>query len=247
MNKYAIILAGGRGTRMCSELPKCGYPFLEKPMICWIVEALKKANINDIVVVIGYNGNYIKQILGNEVTYVYQHEQLGTGHAALCCEEYFKDKKGLSLVFPGDMPLVDEEIINGLVNKHSNCQNALTVVTTIVDDAKAYGRIYRENNSIKKIVEAKDATSEQLQIKEINSGLYCCDVELMFNALHQINNNNKSNEYYFTDIIEKISKSERVDSYIVSKEESYKLTGINDQDTLHKTEQIYLMHHKKEA
>ncbi len=247
MNKYAIILAAGRGTRMCSELPKCGYPFLKKPMICWIVDALKKAHVNDIVVVIGYNGNYIKQILGNEVTYIYQQEQLGTGHATLCCEEYFKNKRGLCLVFPGDMPLIDDQIINELVTKHLEYKNSLTVVTTVVDDAEAYGRIYRENGAIKKIVEAKDATAEQLQIKEINSGLYCCDVEMMFKALHQINNYNNSSEYYFTDIIEIIGTNNHVDSYIVSKEDSYKLTGINDQETLHKTEQIYLEHHKMDA
>lgn len=237
MNKYAIILAAGKGTRMKTELPKCAYPFCGKAMVEHIVDNCKNCGIDEVIVVVGYKKEMIKEVLQDKVLYATQEQQLGTGHAAMCCKEHLEGKEGLCLVFPGDMPLVDEDIINDLVNIHIHNKNDLTVVTTVLDDAKAYGRIYRENGLIKKIVEFKDATEEQKQIKEINSGLYCVDVKLMFEALSKVNNNNNSGEYYFTDIIEILGKDYRVDSYIV--EEDYKLTGINDLETLRQTEEIY--------
>ena len=200
MNKCAIILAAGKGTRMKTELPKCAYPFCGKPMVKYIVENCIKCGINDINVVVGYKKEQIKEVLQDTVSYAVQDQQLGTGHAAMCCEPLLKDKEGLCLVFPGDMPLVDEEIINNLINIHINNKNDLTVVTTILDNPGAYGRMYRENGLIKKIVEFKDATEEQKAIKEVNSGLYCVDIQLMFEALKLIKNNNNSGEYYFTDI-----------------------------------------------
>lgn len=237
MDKYAIILAAGRGTRMKTELPKCAYPFCGKPMVKYIVDDCKKCGIKETVVVIGYKKEQIVDILKDEVKYAIQDNQLGTGHAAMCCESILKDKEGICLLFPGDMPLVDEDIINGLIECHINNKNDLTVVTTIMEDPAFYGRIYRENGLVKRIIEYKDANDEQRKIKEINSGLYCVDMKLMFEALKQIDNNNKSNEYYFTDIIEILGKDHRVDSYIVK--ESYKLTGINDLEALEKTEEIY--------
>ncbi len=243
MNKYAIILAAGKGTRMKTELPKCAYPFCGKPMVKYIVENCQKCGVNNINVVVGYKKEQIIKILKDEVTYSFQDQQLGTGHAAMCCEPILGDKKGICLVFPGDMPLVDDAIINSLIKIHLENKNDLTVVTTVLDDAQAYGRIYREGGLIKRIIEFKDATEEQKQIKEINSGLYCVDIELMFSALKQIKNNNKSGEYYFTDIIEILGKDHRVDSYIV--EDSYKLAGINDLITLAEIEKIYLEKNKK--
>lgn len=242
MNKYAIILAAGKGTRMKTELPKCAYPFCGKPMVEHIVDNLKNCGFDETIVVVGYKKEKIEEILKGKAKLAFQDKQYGTGHAALCCEPYLKDKEGLCLVFPGDMPLVDEDIVNGLIEKHINNKNDLTVVTTILDDPAAYGRIYRENGLIKKIVEFKDCNEEQKKIKEINSGLYCVDIKLMFEALHKVTNNNNSGEYYFTDIIEILGKDHRVDSYVVK--DTYKLTGINDLETLAKTEKIYLENKK---
>lgn len=242
MNKYAIILAAGKGTRMKTELPKCAYPFCGKPMVQYIVDNCIKCGINDINVVVGYKKEQIMEVLQDNVSYAVQDQQLGTGHAAMCCEALLKEKEGLCLVFPGDMPLVDEDIIENLINIHTSKNNDLTVVTTILENPGAYGRIYRENGFIKKIVEYKDATEEQRAIKEINSGLYCVDLQLMFKALKSIKNNNNSGEYYFTDIIEILGQDYQVDSYIV--EDTYKLAGINDLITLKEIEEIYLKNKK---
>lgn len=243
MNKYAMILAAGKGTRMHSELPKCAYPFCNKPMIVWIVEGLKKASINDIVVVVGYKKEQIKEVLKDSVTYSEQVEQKGTGDAAKCTKEYFKDKEGICIILPGDAPLVDDVIINSLINTHATNHNALTIVSMIVNSDSYYGRIYREKGQVKRIIEAKDCTEEQLKIREVNSGLYCVDIKLLFDALDKINDNNKSHEYYLTDIIDIIGKNHKVDTYVVEEKESYKLIGINDIENLKRAEEIFKVHH----
>lgn len=243
MKLNAIILAAGKGTRMKSEMPKCAYPFCGKPMISYLLESCKKAGIENVVCVLGYKIDEMLKILPKDVKYAYQSEQLGTGHAAKCAYDVLNDEEGLTLVFPGDMPLIDSQTIKDLVTCHIESQNALTVVTTILDDPKAYGRIYRENGNVKKIVEFKDCTEEQKLIKEINVALYCLDNKLLFEALNGISNNNKANEYYFTDIIEIIGKDKKVDSFVV--ENDYRLTGINDLETLVEMERLYLEDQKK--
>lgn len=238
MNKYGIILAAGKGTRMNSDLPKCALSFCGKPMIEYIANSCKKASLDDLIVVVGHKKEEIMKVLGDGVKYVYQEHQLGTADAALKAEKVLLNKEGLCLVFPGDMPLIDESIITGLIKHHQENNNALTVVTTVLNDPMYYGRIYKENGQVKRIIEYKDCTELEKQIKEINSALYCVDLKLMFDALHKVGNNNNSNEYYFTDIVEILSKDYKVDSYIV--DDSRKLIGINDMETLKKVEGIYI-------
>ena len=235
---FAIILAAGKGTRMHTDLPKCACPFCGKAMVEYIVDECRKSEIADVIVVVGYKKEGIIDVLKDRVKYANQEEQLGTGHAVLCCEELLKDQSGLCLIFPGDMPLIDEKIIRGLIETHKKEKNDLTVVTTIMDDPTGYGRIYRENGYIKKIVEHKDATEEQKQIREINSALYCVDLKMLFEALHHIKNHNASKEYYLTDIVEIFgNEHKKVDSYLVENHD--KLVGINDLEALRKAEELY--------
>ncbi len=232
----AIILAAGKGTRMQTELPKCAYPFLGKPMVCHIVEACQKANIDNIYVVVGYKKEDIMKCLEGyqNITFCEQVKQEGTGSAVKVCKDVLKDNNELTIILAGDMPLVDKELIDGLVEKHNKDNNVLTVVSTVMEDPKRYGRIYREDGLVKKIVEAKDASEEVLKIKEINSGLYCANNKVLFEALDLVNNNNKANEYYLTDIVEIIGANNKVDTYVVK--ESYKLEGFNDVPSLEKAE-----------
>ncbi|MDD4355438.1 MAG: NTP transferase domain-containing protein, partial [Candidatus Izemoplasmatales bacterium] len=112
MKKYAIILAAGKGTRMKTELPKCAYPLLRKPMIAYIVENIHHTHIiDDIIVVVGHKAQVIKDILGDTVKYAFQEEQLGTGHAVMVAEPLVTDLDGASVILPGDMPLVDTATI----------------------------------------------------------------------------------------------------------------------------------------
>ncbi len=239
---HAIILAGGKGTRMKSELPKCAYPFLGKPMIQYIIESCKQAGINDIVTIVGYKADILKECLPADVKTAVQTEQLGTGHAAKCAEDLLIGKSGLTLIFPGDMPLIEPEQIKGLINEHIKHKNDLTVVTAVIDDAKSYGRIYRENGKIKRIVEFKDCNEEQKKIKEFNVALYCVDNKLLFETLDKINNNNNAAEYYLTDIVEILGENYNVDSYVVPND--YRVQGFNDVESLKIAELEYLNAHK---
>ena len=238
MNRHAIILAGGKGTRMHTDLPKCAYPFLGKPMVSYIIDSCKKAATDEIIVVVGYKREDIIKCLPQDVKYAIQEEQLGTGHAVMCAKDTLSKLDGVCLIFPGDMPLIDSETIEELVKEHQNKKNDLTVVTTVLDDALKYGRIYRENGHIKKIVEFKDCTPEQLEIKEINSGLFFVDTKLLFEAFNKVENHNNQHEYYLTDIVEIIGRDHQVDSYVIK--DGFRLTGINDLDALKEAEEIYL-------
>lgn len=231
----AIILAAGKGTRMHSELPKCAYPFLGKPMVQYIVEACLKSNVDNIYVVVGYKKEEVMNSLtGYNVNFCVQEKQEGTGSAVKCCKDLLFEQDGLTLILPGDIPLVDSKIIKELIFEHKKNGNSLTVASTIMDDAKQYGRIYREGKNVKKIVEAKDATSEILAIKEINSGIFCVDNKLLFESLENIINNNKAHEYYLTDIVEIIGDKHKVDTYVVK--DNYKLEGFNDLESMHQAE-----------
>lgn len=237
MNYSAIILAAGKGTRMKSELPKCVYPFFGKPMITYIIHSCKKAGIDDICVIVGHKKEIIKNILHDDVEYAYQEEQLGTGNAVKCANEFYSTRTGITLIFPGDMPLVDSKTIEDLINQHIESGNDLTVVTTIVNNPTGYGRIVRKSGQVKKIVEEKDATCSQKDIKEINTGLYCINTELLDETLGKIKNNNAKNEYYLTDIVEILGSTKKVNSFVV--DEDFRLTGINDLFTLSQVEKQY--------
>ncbi len=239
MKKYAIILAAGKGTRMKTELPKCAYPLLKKPMIAYIVEHLYKSTmIDELITVVGHKKEVIKEILNSKVKYANQDEQLGTGHAVLMAEDYIKDPEGYTIILPGDMPLIDDVVIRNAISEHIEFRHDLTVVSTILDDPHGYGRIIRnEAKYLSSIVEENDATSEEKKIKEINTGIYIINNNLLIPALKKISNKNAKKEYYLTDIV-KIMKNESnlVGTYLL--DESYKAMGINDLYALSRAECI---------
>ena len=151
MKYNAIILAAGKGTRMKSDLPKCAYPFFGKPMISYILSSCKNVGINDICVVVGHKQEVMKDLLKDTVTYAYQAEQLGTGHAVMCAREFYINNEGITLIFPGDMPLIDSNTISDLIHQHITNGNDLTVVTTMVENPTGYGRIVRQSGQIIKM------------------------------------------------------------------------------------------------
>lgn len=237
MNYSAIILAAGKGTRMKSELPKCVCPFFGKPMISYIINSCNKAGISDICVVVGHKKEIIQDILKDTVTYAIQEEQLGTGNAVKCAKNFYENRTGVTLIFPGDMPLVDRKTIEDLLSQHIESGNDLTVVTTLVENPTGYGRIVRKSGQVKKIVEEKDATESQRNIREINTGLYCINTELLDSTLDKIKNDNAKKEYYLTDIVEILGSTKKVNSFVV--EDDFRLTGINDLFTLSQVEKKY--------
>lgn len=227
MMTYALVLAAGKGTRMRTIMPKCAYPILKKPMIEYIVENIEKSNIDETVVVVGHKREVLQDILQDRVSYAYQEEQLGTGHAVLSAESILAHKEGITFILPGDMPLIDYVLINKILSAHQEMGNDLTVVSMMMDYPKSYGRIVRdEYNSILRIVEENDCNEYQKQIKEVNTGIYVVNNKILFNSLKKIKKNERKNEYYLTDIVELMHTDYKVNSFIVR--HPHVTMGVND-------------------
>ena len=232
----AIILAGGKGTRMNSDIPKCAYPLNNKPMINYLIETLKELKVDNVYVVVGHKKEKLKEVIGEDVEFVEQKEQLGTAHAVMCCRSKLQKKLGVTLILAGDMPLISKDIIEKLITYHQDKTSDLTILSTIMEEPFGMGRIVRDKEQIIKIVEEKEASVEIKQIKEVNTSIYCINNQVLFQNINRIKNNNEKKEYYLTDIVEILSSSKKVYAYLVPY--SYHLMGINDIETLKKLEQI---------
>lgn len=197
-----VILAAGHGTRMVSEKPKVLHEVGGKAMLNYVISASEAAGADDIAVIVGYKADIVKAALPKNLTAIEQKEQLGTGHAVLQALPFFENFNGNVLVLVGDAPLVRKETLEELVKVHEDGGFSATVLTAVFDDPTGYGRIVKKGDELIKIVEHKDATEEERNIKEINSGMYCFDAQALKAALQAINSDNVQGEYYLTDTIE---------------------------------------------
>lgn len=203
MYKCSLILAAGQGTRIKSDLPKVLHKVCGKEMVNHVIDTMRKANIEDINVIIGKGADLVKEKTSSRnVSYALQEEQLGTGHAVKCAIDFLRGKKGVVGVFCGDAPLIKAETVDNLFKTHIENKNSATLLSSIVEDPTGYGRVVRENDEVLKIVEHKDCTEEELKINEMNAAIYCFDIEKLLNSLDKLsNNNNNQGEYYLTDVI----------------------------------------------
>lgn len=250
MNKV-IILAAGKGTRMESELPKVLVPLQGKPMIEYLIESVLKSQISakPILIVSPSNQEIIKESLQKyNLDYVVQEEQLGTGHAVSCAKELLLESgiKNL-IVFYGDHPFIQAETMEKLIVSH---YDPITMMTTQVDNFEGWhknfirwGRIVRNEGEIEEIVEFKDASPIQQEIKEVNPALFCFDNAWLWKNIEQLKNENNQKEYYLTDLI-KIATSQkiRINSLEIDPQEA---VGINSQEELAVAED--LLNQKKQA
>jgi len=246
----ALVLAAGEGKRMKSKYSKVIHKACGSPIIKWVCGAVKEAGIEDTVVIIGHQADQVMECLGEEYKFVFQHQQLGTGHAVMQAEGILKQKDGLVFVLYGDTPLITAETINKTISYHTTQENVATVVTAEVDDPSGYGRIIRDSNgNVQKIIEHRDASPEVLKIKEINSGMYCFSIKYLNSALKELKNNNDQGEYYLTDTLEiLISNGFKVGAYIVDRPEE--ILGVNDRAQLYGVSEflrkrIYTKHMKE--
>ncbi len=234
----AVILAAGKGKRMKSDLPKVLHEINGRPMVSYVVDAVKTLQPDKIVVVIGYKAAMVRDALaGEDVEFVLQEEQLGTGHAVAQCRAALSGFGGTVLVLNGDVPGLRPATLRRFVDDHVRDGAAATVLTAELDDASGYGRILRTaDGSLLKIVEHKDATEAEKAIKEINSGMFCFDTEALFAALADTRRDNAQNEYYLTDVIELLKKDgRRVRAYCV--DEPDEVAGVNDSGELERVRQ----------
>ncbi|RKX19517.1 MAG: hypothetical protein DRP51_07280 [Candidatus Zixiibacteriota bacterium] len=202
--KAAIILAAGKGKRMKSDLPKVLHSINNKPLIRILLETMTKLSLDRLAVIVGFKGKMVIEELSDfDADFVWQKEQLGTGHAVKQTQELFKNFDGTVLVAAGDVPFLSSQTIEKLFEIHDKNQASATCLSAEFDDPTGYGRIVRKENSniLLDIVEDKDASPEIKIIKEINSGTFCFNCRDLFIALQKIGNENSQQEYYLTDTI----------------------------------------------
>ena len=225
MSTSVIILAAGKGTRMRSNLPKVLQPLAGRPLLGHVIETAKKLNAANIITIYGHGGDKVQQAFAQEnVQWVEQAEQLGTGHAVKVTLPVLPTE-GVSLILSGDVPCVTQETLQRLLD--ASAQTGIGIVTLTVDDATGYGRIVRENGQIQAIVEHKDANDEQRQIKEFNTGIYCVSNAKLHQWLPKLSNKNAQGEYYLTDIIA-MAIVDGLEVASVEPELAFEVEGVND-------------------
>lgn len=238
----AIILAAGRGTRMEGDLPKVVYPVADRPMVWWVVRACLQANVSRCIVVVGYRGDQVRQALAGQdrCVFVEQQEQLGTGHATQMAQPLFGDDTPASdvLVLPGDGPLIQAHTLTRLLETHRAADAAATLTTAVLDDPGGYGRVIRhQDGSFQAIVEQRDATPQQAQVKEINAGYYCFRSDRLFDTLSRVGDHNAQGERYLTDVPGLLSQAgQRV--AILDRVEPEQIMGVNTTEQLAQVDAI---------
>lgn len=238
MSNYAIILAAGKGTRMKSDLPKVLHQVSGITMLEHVFRAVSAINPEKNVTIIGHKAELVREVLADASQFALQTEQLGTGHAVMMAEEELAGLEGQTLVIAGDTPLITGESLKNLIDFHVNHKNVATILTAKADDPFGYGRIIRnQNDEVIKIVEQKDASDFEKQVKEINTGTYVFDNKRLFEALKNINTNNAQGEYYLTDVISIFREAgEKVGAFVLRDfDESL---GVNDRAALATAESV---------
>lgn len=250
----AIILAAGKGTRMKSDLPKVVHPVGGRPMVCAVVDACLASGVTRIVAVVGYQQEKVREALASYgsgspagVEYVVQAEQLGTGHAVQCAASALASEAARegneTLVLCGDGPLIRPDTIRQMFERHRSARNAgsaaATLATAVIEDPQGYGRIARDaKGQFLAIVEQKNATPEQLKIREVNPSYYLFDTKRLFEALQGVKRNALTGEYYLTDTLELLLKAgRRVE--VIEAVPPEDVLSINTLDDLAKVDALY--------
>ncbi len=198
----AVVLAAGQGTRMKSDLPKVLCPVLGRPMIEFVLDALAAAGVERVVAVVGYRADDVKRALAQRMNleFAIQAERLGTGHAVKMARGHLAEHDGPVLVVAGDSPMIQQQSVAALLDHFYGSRPACLLGTLLKDDPKGLGRIVRdERGEFQGIVEEKDATLPQRQIKEVNMSTYAFDCRELLHALDLLKNDNRQGEFYLTD------------------------------------------------
>jgi UDP-N-acetylglucosamine diphosphorylase/glucosamine-1-phosphate N-acetyltransferase len=241
-----VILAAGKGKRMKDpNKSKVMFKLNGKPLIQYVVELALKIHSDKIVLIVGHqkqsvidfiNGKFLNEI--SKIKFVSQDEQLGTGHAVMQTYNELKDFKGDVLILSGDVPLLKFDTIEKFIAFHYNSKFKASLLSAIFDDPFGYGRIIRNSEKIfVNIREEKDSSEEEKKIKEINSGIYIVDNELLFEAIKTLKTDNAQGEYYITDIF-KYFKEKNIEIGAAPVENNIEICGINTIDQLKELENI---------
>jgi bifunctional UDP-N-acetylglucosamine pyrophosphorylase/glucosamine-1-phosphate N-acetyltransferase len=234
----SVILAAGMGTRMKSDMPKVLHSVCGKPLCGWVIDASLKAGADEVVCVVGHKADMVKEKLAGKAEFVLQAEQKGTGHAVMQAKNAIENTAGAVVVLNGDTPLITADMIKSAVCTHEKSGASATVITAELDDATGYGRIVRgTDGSVLKIVEQKDASEEERNIHEVNSGMYVFSSKDLLYALDKITPNNAQGEYYLTDTLEILRNAgKKVGAYVI--DDADEIRGINDRVQLSEAQKL---------
>lgn len=236
----ALVLAAGQGTRMKSDLAKVLHPMSGRPLLGHVLGALDQLGVGRTLVVIGHQRDrVIAEFAGAEIEWVTQAEQRGTGHAVMMAGPMLEDFEGTLLVVCGDTPLLRARTLHDLLAAHGASGAAVTVLSMRLPDPTGYGRIVRAaGDRVAGIVEHRDATAEQRQIDEVNSGIYAFHYPSLATVLGQLGAHNEQGEYYLTDTVSLLLRAGKPTA-VVCAEDYRELCGINTPDQLAEAERLY--------
>ncbi|MGH2592015.1 MAG: NTP transferase domain-containing protein, partial [Anaerolineae bacterium] len=202
MKLATVILAAGQGTRMKSDLPKVLHPIAGRPMVAYVLDTALALGDDRPTLVVGYQADRVRAAIGDRARYVDQPEQRGTGHAVMQTRAALEGHAELVLVLYGDTPFVSVETLRAMLDTHAQADATITLLTFRPPDALRYGRIIRGGSGqVINIVEYKEATPEQLAIREVNSGMLCFKADWLWSHLAQLKPQHGHNEYYLTDLV----------------------------------------------
>ncbi|HVJ50466.1 bifunctional UDP-N-acetylglucosamine diphosphorylase/glucosamine-1-phosphate N-acetyltransferase GlmU [Desulfitobacterium sp.] len=235
-NWAAVILAAGKGTRMKSKLPKVMHLLAGKSMIEHVLDLVKKNEVERSLVILGHGREKIEEFLAGRAEIVIQAEQLGTGHALMQALPYLDGVDNI-VVLSGDQPLIRPETLAELIRIHTDSQGAATLLTAQFDNPYGYGRVVKDGEKFVKIVEEKDATSEERAIREINTGTYCFNVAKLREALRRIKPQNAQGEYYLTEVFDIfVTQGEKITTFCTK--DGNEALGINSRVQLAEAEHV---------
>jgi bifunctional UDP-N-acetylglucosamine pyrophosphorylase / glucosamine-1-phosphate N-acetyltransferase len=228
-----ILLAAGLGKRMNSNLPKVLHPLGGKPLFLHALAAARRLRPKIVAVVIGHGAESVKQACReDDVAWVVQERQLGTGHAVACARALFREFSGDVLILSGDVPQISEQTLRTMLDDHRKHNAAVTLLTASLENPAGYGRIVRDSDgAIADIIEERDAGDNQRRIREVNAGVYVVSPLFLFSALDKVSNRNRQGEYYLPDIVPiGVKQGERIGTVQVN--DPREMTGINTREEL---------------
>ena len=230
---HVVVLAAGKGTRMKSAVPKVLHAAAGRSLIEYALLAAASLSPASIVIVVGYQAAQLKEALANRpgLSFAVQEPQLGTGDALLQAEPLLRNARGTLVLLSGDVPLLGAKTLAALVQLHESRQAAATVLTAVVPAPDGYGRIVRHGNQIAAIVEHRDASPAEREIREINSGVYAFDIAPLFDGLRDIGSSNAQGEHYLPDLV-KIYRARGLTVETLKLDDPREILGVNSRKEL---------------
>jgi len=237
----ALVLAAGQGTRMKSDLAKVLHPMAGRPLLAWVLDTLDELALDRVLVVVGHQRERVRaEFAGAGVDWVVQAEQCGTGHAVQMAAPALAGFGGTLLVVCGDTPLLRAATLSALLDGHAASGAAVTVLSMRVPEPRGYGRILKDDRGgLVAIVEDRDATAEQRQIDEVNSGVYAFRYPALAEALASLTARNSQGEYYLTDTVA-LMGARGLGTAVVCAPDHRELLGINTVEQLAEAERVRL-------